>query len=533
MTAIPDWTAREAFLNRFYARRAGRGRKVPSFAAFPEPATMGEADRGRQILDGKFVLDGRLVEVLGASIWQNKLYGAALQECDWLNDLAALGDQKARARAQAWVWDWIARFGRGEGWTPQSTARRLMNWLHHAEFLLQGMQGPAQRNFMQSLARQTIYLARAWQFVPVGQGRVSTLAGLNAALLALDGLSRLRPKAEAAFLRALSDVVGREGQIASRNPAEAAVLFCDIVGVAVRLHATGQAMPPALQNVIEVMAPLLRGLRHGDGTLARLQGSNGGNPVALDAALAQAGVRAPAGARLHMGFARISAGRLVLIADAAPAPAGGHASATAIEISVGRRLLVTSCGDGSPFGTDWRQAGRGAASHSTLVLEGGAKPAEVMYARTPMDGGTRLELGHDGWRAAHGLVHARQIDVDIAGRVVMAEEMLMTIDAADQARFDRALVLSGGRGVDFALRFHLHPDVTVVPQDDPLVLNLVLKSGEVWALSHDGQARMTVEPSVYVENGVASPRSTQQVVLMGRAMSYATRMRWALGRATG
>ncbi|WP_085787354.1 heparinase II/III family protein [Ketogulonicigenium robustum] len=533
MTATPAWTARQDILNRFYARRAGGSRIAPSFARPPEPFVMGEAERGRHLMAGRFVLDGRLVDVLGAAIWDNAMYAAPLQRFDWLGDLAALGDDAARRRAQGWVWEWIDRYGKGAGWTPQTAAARLVNMLHHAAFALQGMSDAAQRGYMQALGRQARYLSRSWALLPEGVERIYVLAALNMAASDLVGMDRLRAKAEALLLRDLTGKISPEGEVQGRNPDDQAGLFIQLVLVATHRRAGGAAVPSKLQVAIASMAPVLRGLRHADGSLVRMQGSNGGHPAALDAALSLSEVKTPAGTRLHMGFARINAGRMVVIADAAAAPASGHASATAIEVSVGRRPLLTSCGDGAPFGRDWLQAGRATASHSTMVIDAGSRPADVMFARTALDGGTRLELGHDGWRAAHGLVYARQIDVDLAGRAVVAEEMLMTISPEDQTRFDRAMVLTGGRGVDFALRFHLHPDVSVLPQDDATQVNFVLKNGEVWTFSHDGQARLTVEPSVFMENGAASPRNTHQVVLSGRVMSYATRMRWALGRATG
>ena len=42
---------------------------------------------------------------------------------------------------------------------------------------------------------------------------------------------------------------------------------------------------------------------------------------------------------------------------------------------------------------------------------------------------------------------------------------------------------------------------------------------------------MSLEPSVYLENGRLKPRPSQQVVLSGRTMAYATRVRWSLAKA--
>jgi hypothetical protein len=62
-------------------------------------------------------------------------------------------------------------------------------------------------------------------------------------------------------------------------------------------------------------------------------------------------------------------------------------------------------------------------------------------------------------------------------------------------------------------------------------ISLALKSGELWVFRHDGSLKMTLEPSVYLEKGRLKPRATKQIVLSGRAMDYATRIRWSLAKA--
>ncbi|EYD73008.1 putative Heparinase II/III [Limimaricola hongkongensis DSM 17492] len=59
-------------------------------------------------------------------------------------------------------------------------------------------------------------------------------------------------------------------------------------------------------------------------------------------------------------------------------------------------------------------------------------------------------------------------------------------------------------------------------------MRLRLRSGEVWTLAHDGGARLSLAPSVYLEKSRPRPVPTQQVVLSGRAMAYATLVRWSL-----
>ena len=60
---------------------------------------------------------------------------------------------------------------------------------------------------------------------------------------------------------------------------------------------------------------------------------------------------------------------------------------------------------------------------------------------------------------------------------------------------------------------------------------MALKSGEIWVFRHDGNFDLALDPSVYLEKGRLKPRATQQIVLKGRAMQYATRIRWSLSKA--
>ena len=82
----------------------------------------------------------------------------------------------------------------------------------------------------------------------------------------------------------------------------------------------------------------------------------------------------------------------------------------------------------------------------------------------------------------------------------------------------------------YSIRFHLHPEVEANVNVDQTVVAMTLKSGEVWRFDHDGSAQLSLVPSVYFKNGQLNPIATQQVVLSGTAMSYATRVRWSLAK---
>ena len=86
-------------------------------------------------------------------------------------------------------------------------------------------------------------------------------------------------------------------------------------------------------------------------------------------------------------------------------------------------------------------------------------------------------------------------------------------------------------GILFQIRFHLHPEVDAAVDMGGAAVSMALKSGELWMLRSDSLVTMTLEPSVYLEKGRLKPRATRQIVLSGRAVEPATRVRWSLSKA--
>jgi uncharacterized heparinase superfamily protein len=554
MAQSSTWQDRiAAYFDRRHARRAGRADVTTTFALPPEPRSIGLVGKGRQLIAGEFLFSGQRITAPALSIWdiaaRNPAIVAEIHGCDWLDDLAALGDDAARAKAQDWVFDWITRFGAGTGpgWQVGITAHRLPIWINHSNFVLRGLNKPAKAILMQSLARQALFLGRRWQR---GGSDIATLAGTIHAGLALQGMDSAVAPATQALAAACRAQIGADGSIPSRNPAALLAILSQLVASAQDLTAAGRPVPDDIMSAIARIAPVLRALRHVDGGLARFHGGGRGAEGALDAALAASGVKTPAVQGLAMGFARLTGGRSSVIVDAAAPPVGAasrdaHASTLGLELTSGRRPLIVNCGSGARFGDDWRRASRATPSHSTLGLDGvssahlGRTSDEwltevptLIRAEIAQDGaGRRLDLSHNGYQRSHGLTHARMLHLSADGRSLTGEDLLTTLDPLDEARFDRVFDQSLRAGIRFAIRFHLHPDVTCTPITDQTAVSLWLKSGEIWIFQHDGAAQLTVNPSVYLENGQLKPRAAQQVVLSGSALAYATRVRWSLSKA--
>ncbi|WP_170396523.1 heparinase II/III family protein [Ruegeria arenilitoris] len=556
-TMTNRWTR---FQNRLYARLSQRRKAAAGFVTEPEPRTVGSFARGRQLVAGNLLFAGYLVEAQDTGLWDvtapstgfdNERHGFA-----WLDDLAAVGDMRAREKAQRWVWGWIDAHGRGQGpgWAPDLTGRRVMRWINHAVFLLRGMDDKQSAVFFRALAQQTWFLSKRWKAATPGLPRFEALAGLVQAGLALKGLEQMADPALRALAKECERQIDAQGGISTRNPEELLEVFTLLSWTSAALSDQGRGTPGAQADAIKRMAPTLRSLRHSDGALARFHGGGRGIEGRLDQALAQSGVRPQHATGLAMGFARLYAARTSVIVDANVPPKGAasynaHASTLAFELTSGRRPLIVNCGSGESFGTEWRRAGRATPSHSTLCLDGyssarlapagnGSEREALVDAPqdVPIDfeeafEGTRFMVGHDGYTKVFGLTHARTFELRFDGRELTGEDILLTATDKAKRQFDRALDASGLNGIGFDIRFHLHPDVDAAIDLGGAAVSMALKSGEIWIFRHDGVGKLSVQPSVYLEKGRLKPRATKQIVLSGRAMEYATRTRWTLSKA--
>ena len=548
-------------MHQLHARLAALARPATGFVSQPEPRSIGAFARGKQLSAGNFLFAGFLIEAPGRLIWDipvpDSRFEDALHGFAWLDDLAAVDDAAARTRAQDWTFGWIARFGRGggPGWTPDLTGRRLIRWINHAILLLNGRERTQARSYFRTLGRQTIFLSRRWRTATPGLPRFEALTGLIYAGLALTGMEHHVAKASAALARECAREVESDGGIPSRNPEELLQIFTLLTWASRALTDAGRKPLPEHLSAIARIAPTLRALRHSDGGLARFHGGGRGGVGVLEQALAEAGVRTPPSHGPAMGYLRMTGGRTNIILDAAAPPMGrhssnAHASTLAFELTSGRRPLIVNCGSGAGFGAEWRRAGRATPSHSTLCVRGfsssrlgtepggpGARaeldevPAQVWSQVDQTPDGVRVLAGHNGYAPTHGMTHLRELILSQDGRILRGEDSLGAMTGPDRKRYDKLMERTERQGIDYDLRFHLHPDVDATLDMGGTAVSMALKSGEIWVFRHDGVAELRLEASVYLEQGRLKPRGTKQIVLSAKVTDYACQLGWTLAKA--
>jgi uncharacterized heparinase superfamily protein len=525
---------------RFALWRSGRGAVPAGFARVPEPRDIGAALRAEALVAGTFRIDREVVTLThGQALW-DAASGPDAQGFGWLADLAAQPNAAARALARQWTAAWLAHPATATGWRDEVAARRLTHLVRHAALLTEGPPDPLPRTaILSAIATHVRMLEPRLQTSPA---RLHIAVALvEAGTVLPDGSALARRAADVATVE-VDRSIHRDGTLAARSPEHLLDLTGDALAVHACLTAAVLPVPPALIAAMTRAAPVLRALRHADGSLARFNGGASGVPGLADRILAATGVRVSGADRLAMGFARLSAGRTTVIADNAAPPEDGHAGTLAFELTSGRRPLVVNCGSGTAFGADWEQAGRATPSHSTLAVDGvsssrlGTGPdaarlvqcARITAAHQLTEEGDHgCHAAHDGWAATHGLLHARTLILSADGRALYGEDRLSP-GTHDQRKRLAAHIREHGP-IAVSVRFHLHPHA--VPHADGDDLLIALKSGEVWEFRHDSVARLTLGPSVYLDPARVHPQATQVITLAALLQDHTLRIGWTFAKA--
>jgi len=553
-TRLAAFAARRALrtsVGRFNAHPLVRWRFTSAIAdrllISPQDLRTADPTRASEIYSGRFAFAGKVVICDGRSPfeieppseeWSDQLLGFG-----WLRHLRAAESAITRANARALVDEWISlqgAFDTVEAWRPDLVARRIISWLSQSPLVLHDADMRFYRRFLRNLTRQVRYLRKTVKATRDGVPRLQAIAALTYAALCMQGQARTIKN----VTRLLSDELDRQvlpdGGHVSRNPGALIELLLDLLPLRQAFAARNVPPPPALNNAIDRMMPMLRFFRHGDGNFALFNGMGPTRSELVSTVLAYDDARgAPVANAPHSGYQRVQAGDAVLLVDAGPPPplamsSEAHAGCLSFELSTRIQRIVVNCGMPATSRDTWRHVARASAAHSTVVFNDTSScrfltseslrpilgapilsgPTEVPVSRLPRDGGIILRMSHDGYAQRFGVVHQRSLRLSSDGRRLDGEDLFTPAHGE---------ALPAKRGDNFAVRFHLHPTVKANRLTDGHGVMLVLPNKEVWTFDAY-EERVEIEESVYLA-GPDGPRRTVQIVIHGHAREV-PRVHW-------
>lgn len=515
----------------------GRG---PTEAPVARPTRLppGDPEAGRALVGGSLRLAGHAVdmdrswgpEAEAPGPWRREAHGFG-----WLDDLAALGGSDAANRAVALTQGWLDAFAapRDPVWRGGATGDRLAAWVYHWDGLFAGADPAFREALLTAIGRQTRHLRLIGLPREEGPDRLFAAIGLATACACLPAFAQALPAALDGLVGELDRQILPDGGHAGRDPSVQARVLARLAALRRGLSDARVEPPLGLIRAIDRMAPMLRFFRHGDGGLAQFNGAGESDGALIDLILAAADARGRAPARApHAGYERLKAGKTLILCDAGPAAppgfdAAGHAGALSFEMSIGKDRLIVNCGHRPSSDPVWLNAMKATAAHSTLGVADtnssalasdglgfDARRAKATAERNEADGASWLDMGHDGYFPGFGLLHRRRLYLAEGGEDLRGEDRL-----------------EGPAGQPFAIRFHLHPRVSVSLIGSRTAALLKTPGGGVWRF-RAGSAEIGLEDSLYF--GLpGEPKRTQQIVLSGLSAPDRTIVKWALQAEQG
>jgi uncharacterized heparinase superfamily protein len=515
----------------------------------PVDIRTGDPTVAEDIYGGYYAFGGKIVNAHGESPfglvppsaeWADALYGFG-----WLRHMRAADSALARANARALVKEFLARLAtpaRGRAWDVEVTARRTLSWLSQSPMLLEGADYDFYRRFNRALTKAHFLLQRRIDATWPGEARMSAAIAMTAFALCAQGGGFLLKRAVKTLGDQLARQILADGGAIDRNPQILLDLLFDLLPLRQAFAARGKAPPAELLGAIDRIGPALRMFRHGDGSLALFNGMGVTAPDRVAVALSYEETRGqPIFNARYMGYQRLEAGDALVLIDAGPPPPplysrSAHAGCLSFEFSLGFEQIVINCGNPGPRRADLRRSARTTAAHSTLSLDDEASclfgfqtgapgwladkilagPQNVPVAREDDAQGAQVLASHDGYARRYGFFHERRWRVETGGATLLRGR-------------DRLIPANGSAAanVNYAIRFHIHPTVTLTLISDGAAILLETPGGASLVFDSGGLP-LAIEESIFFA-APEGPRPCEQIVIYGASADIAE-IDWSFAR---
>ncbi len=522
-----------------------KGKYPLKLLAVPKDNIAGDARGGKAVRAGYFLLRGQKTQIAGLDFAgpMQPVFADYLHSFRWLRDLAAAGTREQCAPvAEALMRSWLAAHTEKPSepaWSPHNAGWRLLFWAAHAPLILSSSDLVYRSLVLTCIARTARHLDRGAEKAPVGLPRLVAWGGVVAAGLLLPGGDPRRAFGEAGLRRAIESGFYSDGGAISRSPSDQLLGIELMTMVASAYDAMNADVPDFLLEALGRTVAALLGIAHGDGGLGSWQGGAAISAATVESVIAASGVRTrPLRQARDWGYQRITGGSTVLLVDAAPPPVAriaeaGCASTCAIEVSDGPDRLIVNCGGASLAGglipEELAKGLRSTAAHSTLVLDDinstailadgtlGRGVTEVELHRQELEGGSRIELSHDGYVRRFGYVHRRLLVMSGDGKDIRGEDMLLPTQRRRKPTV-----------APFVLRFHLAQNVDASLTADGQGALLRIDMGALWQF-RCGAGALSIEDSLWVD-GDGRPHATRQLVVSATSEPGGNSLGWLLKR---
>jgi uncharacterized heparinase superfamily protein len=511
------------------------------FLSYPDPYEIGKVEYGKLLLSGMLKFQDELIEMPNRSIWKIEKNSIKLenylQGFDWLNDLAAVGNFEALKLAQEWVFEWILsnkENGQTE-WGLETLTCRVFNWISHSGFLLKTQNLTLSQSYIESIERQAFFLEKRWKSLKSNIIKFKALVLLISVGIYIDDKKYLIPYCSVALDKEINNTFDSGGGIYSRDPNILSQIFSLLTWTEILLKKIEFELTESHKLIILKVAPILRSLRHSDGSLLGFRGKTEYPTKHLDRALINSGVKHSLPKREAMGYARLGRKNVSIFVDT-----GGQFDSvtegnfldtkSAIEITINKCPFIIS----GAKATDMAGKPRGNVNkiHNSSALKLGnelvnvvnLQPANLEWIESKTD--TILKTSHSGYLLETGLTQTRMLKLNNDETQIYGEDSFNAISEDSRFKFENIFRNNKKNGIKISINFLLHPEVAVVLENGSI--NFCLTNGERYSLSYSNKYHVEIEENNYYEDSKGKLSATKQVVLSSYLMNYDNTMNWSI-----
>lgn len=461
-------------------------------------------------------------------LWTSHMHGFS-----WLRDLRTLGGPVAKEQGRIMIESWLNTFSQWheDAWRPDVTARRIAMWVCHYDYFCGDVESSMDEKLLTAIAKQAKHISNSLDRVR-GLAKFESIKGLLYAGISIESQEKWIEHALERTKTAITNQILPDGGHVTRSPATTLDVIEILVDMRTALKAAAYPVPKHIDETIEKMSAALRLFRHHDRKFSLFHGTQENSAEFIDSILASAGTQKKTKNTLEdTGFERLEIGKGLLIIDTGRAPEApydteAHASPLAFEFSFGKNRIFTGCGS-HPIDPKWQEALRFTSAHNTACIDHrnaceikknktmGRKVTKTTTHREETKEAALLVASHNGYAPLNGIIHARKVYLSDEGNDLRGED-------------DFACAMGLVKPVEIAIRFHLHPEVTIAEQKEGEPLLLRVPGGSSWRFVHS-EGVLKIEDSLYLGTGI-TPQKTKQIVIHGNMPGDHARLQWALKR---
>ncbi len=501
----------------------------------PKDIWPGDPILGDQIVQGYYNLANKKIYSPEETLWQisntNTFWQSEAHSFSWLRHLKARSGILARKHARLLILDWLKLYKNynNKTWELEVLSRRVSAWITNFDFLLAEKDKNFSDILLKNLFKQIKFLRNQisksyFSFLEKKYGleessikKIKILRALILSSMCFESqLLRFSHYIKILELE-LKTNYNIDGMHESKSPSTHLEILGDLVTIKEAIVSKQLKSPDFLETIIKKGAHSLKFFRTPAGTLAIFNGSKQETKFLIDKIINQADGQPRGRGPISLsksGFEKIACNGIMLFVDTYYNCNKNYSNAPhAIEINLGKNRFVGSCGTIYKKNKNWRESLLSAAAHSSLILENtnpnrnNGSDTFAFSKRYQKAGSEIVFLRHEGYKDKFAATCSRTIEVNRTGKNIA---ILEEIQAFKLLKFD--------------IRIHLNPKVKVSLSLDKNKALLIL-DGQGWDFSFQGNVKLLLEPSIFVEDN-GKVKQTNQLILHGETLEEKTEVLW-------